>query len=57
MTDTNRPFRVRKKGKTRGRPSKKELILEAILKYKAPEIRKKYDKMMRDLLLYGYLND
>jgi len=36
-------FRVRKKGKTRGRPSNVELTLEAILQYKSVEIQALYN--------------
>ena len=31
MTDINRPFKVRKKGKTRGRRSKVEKVAEALM--------------------------
>ena len=44
---------VRKKGKTRGRPSKKELLLETLSNYWYKKYRKAADECMKDMLMYG----
>ena len=53
MTDINRPFKVRKKGKTRGRRSKVEKVAEALMARYWTDHEEEFQIAHRRWLLYG----
>ncbi|MDI6732349.1 MAG: hypothetical protein QME16_00250, partial [Planctomycetota bacterium] len=45
--------RVRKKNKTKGRPSKEEMVLSAVTSYNLDKMKPLFRKMHKDIMLYG----
>ena len=45
--------RVKRKGKTRGRPSNYEIYISAFLSHKLEDIKPEVNKAMVDMMIYG----
>lgn len=53
MSIRDLPVRAKKKGKTRGRPSKEEIIISKIISEKFIEKQGEIDKSIKEMFCYG----